>query len=387
MTGTNRIPWSRLVRALRAAAAAIVLVSLTIGLSGAWWEDWFGGNGSTEPAQERLPQGDTVTNPKTLLRRALPIDSEPAREFERHVEETVRLLRRRRWGAIEQNLQQAARLLRDRRSALMADVPQQHQAAAQELLPQLRSQLQQVEAAVADRDVERVRDERRELLERFDRLAEQMVAAFPYAIPERFDHLPRLKGRATVELETTQGTMTVVADGYSAPLTAGNFVDLVDRGFYDGLPFHRVRDFLAQTGNPQGAETGFIDPETGQERTVPLEIFVRGDRRPSYGQTLEEAGRYQAQPVLPFSANGTVALARPSDDPNGGSSQFFLLKYDSELTPPGFNVMDGRYAAFGYTIQGDEILQDLQEGDKIRSARVVRGLDDLVRPQGAPQTR
>ena len=136
-----------------------------------------------------------------------------------------------------------------------------------------------------------------------------------------------------------------------------------------------------QTGDPPGPEEGFIDPKTDQYRAVPLEVLVSGDSKPVYGVTLEDAGRYLDQPALPFSAYGAVAMARPSDDPNGGSSQFFFFLFDTELTPPGFNLMDGRYSVLGYVVEGKEVLEELTEGDKIVSAKVVNGVDKLVEPE------
>ena len=78
-----------------------------------------------------------------------------------------------------------------------------------------------------------------------------------------------------------------------------------------------------------------------------------------------------------------MALARPSIDPNGGSSQFFFFKFDTELTPPGFNLMDGRYSVFGYVVEGKEVLEKLTEDDKIISAQVVDGIENLVQPQAS----
>jgi len=53
-------------------------------------------------------------------------------------------------------------------------------------------------------------------------------------------------------VETDRGKITLVADGYSAPVTAGNCVDLVQRGFYDGLEFTRVEEFyVVQAGDPE----------------------------------------------------------------------------------------------------------------------------------------
>jgi peptidylprolyl isomerase len=208
-----------------------------------------------------------------------------------------------------------------------------------------------------------------------------MVDEFPFEIPEEYSDLPRLKGRATIDMETNKGDLTLVVDGYSAPITAGNFVDLVQREFYDGLPFIRSeQDYVLQAGDPPGPEDGFVDPETGVERTIPLEIKPKSEKEPIYGFTFEELGLYKTQPELPFSAYGTVAMARPENDNNGGSSQFFFFLFEPDLTPAGANLLDGRYAVFGYVLEGKDVLEDLQAGDEIISAKVVKGLDNLVVP-------
>jgi peptidylprolyl isomerase len=224
--------------------------------------------------------------------------------------------------------------------------------------------------------------ERKNLLDTVGELEELMVGSYPFEVPAEYDNLPQLKGRATIELTTTQGDITVIADGYSAPVTAGNFVDLVNKKFYDGLPFIRAEDFyVLQTGDPDGPEEGYIDPKTKAYRAIPMEILVKGDSLPVYGSTLEEIGRYMDDPILPFNAYGSLALARPGEDNNGGSSQFFFFLFEAELTPAGRNLLDGRYAVFGYTIEGKEVLRQLKAGDKILSARVVEGLENLVPPK------
>lgn len=62
-------------------------------------------------------------------------------------------------------------------------------------------------------------------------------------------------------------------------------------------------------------------------RRIPFEVMVKGDKQPFYEETLEDAGRFTDQPILPFNAYGTMALARGEFEANSGSSQvFWLLK-------------------------------------------------------------
>jgi len=220
--------------------------------------------------------------------------------------------------------------------------------------------------------------ERREALADIGRAEALLVGPFPFAIPSEFDSLPRLPGRATVRLTTTKGDLTTVVDGYNAPLTAGAFVDLVQRGFYDGLPFDRAEDFyVLQTGDPAGPQTGYVDGATKQERQVPLEIMVPGQEAPFYNQTFEDLGLFKAEPVLPFASKGTLGWAHSDKALDDGSSQFFLFLFEPELTPAGLNLIDGRYAAFGYVVDGLDVLEELTADDGIVKATVIEGADNL----------
>lgn len=89
---------------------------------------------------------------------------------------------------------------------------------------------------------------------------------------------------------------------------------------------------------------------------VPFEVKVVGDKEPVYDLNLEDLGRFNEQPVLPFNAYGTLAWARAEFDNNSASSQVFFLLKESELTPSGANLLDGRYAVFGYVVSGQDNL-------------------------------
>ena len=370
--------WNR--RSLTTILAALLLLPLAIGLSGAGWNI-----NPQHPVQIAvLAQGDAITDPNAILRYALPLDNDSVRDLQGYLEDISKYLRGKRWGAITRQVKDASRTLTLRGDEILEGVPQQYQPQAEGLIASIGDGIDQLRDAVEAKDREQVWIERRELLKQITDLEELMVEGFPFEVPEEYANLPQLKGRATVEIETTQGNLTLVVDGYSAPVNGGNFVDLVQQGFYDGLPFIRSEDnFVLQTGDPPGSDVGFIDPKTGKYRAIPLEVLIEGEEEPIYGMTLEEAGVYLPELALPFNAYGAVALARPDTDPNGGSSQFFFFKFDRELTPPGFNLMDGRYSVFGYLVKGQEVLDKLTDEDKIISARVVDGLENLVESQAS----
>ncbi|MDZ8055372.1 MAG: peptidylprolyl isomerase [Aulosira sp. ZfuVER01] len=360
---------------LKNSLMAILLVTIFLGISTAGW---------TPSSSAALPAGNAITDGRSLLRYALPIDNEPVRQLQASLEDISNQLRaNRRWGAISKDLSKASRVL-DQPSKILASVPEERQPQAKAWIEELQSGVNTLQELVKVKDKEQIQAERNKLLNLVTLIEESMVKEFPFEVPKEYSNLPQLKGRATVDIKTNKGNLTVVVDGYSAPVTAGNFIDLVQRGFYNGLEFTRSEEsYFLQTGDPPGKDVGFIDPKTGKYRSIPLEVLVEGDKAPTYGITLEEAGRYIDMPVLPFSSFGAVVMARPESQVNGASSQFFFFLFEPELTPAGRNLLDGRYAVFGYLTEGQEVLDQLKAGDKIESATVVRGIENLVQPQAA----
>jgi peptidyl-prolyl cis-trans isomerase B (cyclophilin B) len=189
--------------------------------------------------------------------------------------------------------------------------------------------------------------------------------------------LPRLDGKATVVLTVKGAPITIEVNGTDAPITAGNFVDLVEKKVYDGLVFHRVvrepQPFVVQGGDPQGKNPnfpleqlgtgGYIDPATSQPRNIPLEIKPENATQPVYGKTLEGV-----KPKLKH-IRGAVAMAR-SSYPDSASSQFYIALSD-------LNFLDGNYAVFGTVTQGMDVVDKIQQGDRIDSAKVTQGLENL----------
>ena len=361
-----------LISAARQAISSILaLFVVVIGLTG--WQP---------KASAILAQGDAVTDPQAILRYALPIENDSVRKLQRSLEGISSKLRAKRWKNISRNITDASFVLSARRDKLLASVPEARQARAEELIEELARGTTELKEIVDTKDREGTYIKRKELLDLVTELEELMVVGYPFDVPAEYSNLPQLLGRATVEIETNKGNLEVVIDGYSAPVNGGNFVDLVERGFYDGLDFNRAEDFyILQAGDPPGEADGFIDPKTNEYRAIPIEVLVKGDELPVYGETLEELGRYLDVPAIPFNSYGAMALARPANDPNGGSSQFFFFKFDTEITPPGYNLMDGRYSVFGYLTKGKEVLEELTAGDKIISAKVVDGIENLKEPE------
>ncbi|MFM9100461.1 MAG: peptidylprolyl isomerase [Cyanobium sp.] len=325
-----------------------------------------------------LPQGNAVKDPEAILRNALPINAPQLQSLQHRLESTSDDLRAKRWKPLAGAVTRSQSLLTTQQAAILEDFTPPERAWAGEQLDQLENQLRAVALAAEAQDRDAFLASRRTALATIGDLEARLVDAFPFPIPAEFDALPRLLGRATVSISTSKGDLTAVIDGYNAPLTGGAFVDLVQRKFYDGLPFTRAEDFyVLQTGDPKGDAMGYVDAKTGQERHVPLEIRIAGDAEPLYNETFEDVGRYKAEPVLPFATYGTLGLAHSEEHLDDGSSQFFFFLYEAELTPAGLNLVDGRNAAFGYVVEGMDVLHELGVEDRILSATVVDGADNL----------
>jgi cyclophilin family peptidyl-prolyl cis-trans isomerase len=146
-----------------------------------------------------------------------------------------------------------------------------------------------------------------------------------------------------VKIVTNKGDITVELYEDKAPLTAGNFLDLVSRGFYDGLSFHRYEPgFVIQGGDPKGnGSGGFIDPQSGRERRIKLEV----------------------SPDLKHGEAGALAMAR-TQVPDSASSQFYIT-----LGPAAF--LDMQYAVFGRVVEGMDTVKTLRAGDRMQSAAVT----------------
>jgi peptidyl-prolyl cis-trans isomerase B (cyclophilin B) len=128
------------------------------------------------------------------------------------------------------------------------------------------------------------------------------------------------------KIDTSEGSFVVRLDGKAAPVTVANFLDLVEKGFYEGLKFHRiVSDFMIQGGDPSGDGTG------GPGYTIKAEIG------------------------LPHT-KGAIAMARLGDEVNpnreSSGSQFYVTLDDVPF-------LDGQYTVFGYVTKGIEVVDKI----------------------------
>ena len=127
------------------------------------------------------------------------------------------------------------------------------------------------------------------------------------------------------------GVIALELDSAAAPLSVDNFLKLAGEGYYDGLTFHRIMEgFMMQGGAPKSIED-MADP-------IPGEFLLNGWDNPI------------------SHVRGVISMAR-AQDPNSGSSQFFIVHEDSTF-------LDGNYAAFGHVTRGIEVVDAVCESSR-----------------------
>jgi cyclophilin family peptidyl-prolyl cis-trans isomerase len=159
-----------------------------------------------------------------------------------------------------------------------------------------------------------------------------------------------------VTLDTTKGKVVLELFEDDAPNTVANFVNLVEKGFYDGVVFHRVIDkFMAQGGDPTGSGGG------GPGYTIKCECTKPGYRKHE---------------------RGAISMAHAGRDTGG--SQFFITFV---ATPH----LDGNHTVFGRVVEGMENVDKLnrtdagKKADSITKATVVRKRDHEYKPVTGPR--
>lgn len=173
-------------------------------------------------------------------------------------------------------------------------------------------------------------------------------AKLPYT-PSKPDPLPQ------VLMKTTMGDLKIELFEDHCPNAVANFVELVEKNFYNGLFFHRVvPDFCVQGGDPKGDGTG------GPGYMLPPE-FYEGYKKNEYG---------------------TLAMAKPGNTTDQSGSQFY---FNVNKAPGGNKTLDGKHVVFGKVIDGMDVLEKManvkvvgsspQEPLKMLSVTVIRKRD------------
>jgi peptidyl-prolyl cis-trans isomerase B (cyclophilin B) len=148
----------------------------------------------------------------------------------------------------------------------------------------------------------------------------------------------------TAEIITDKGSMKVEFYEKDAPKTVKNFIDLAEKGFYDGLSFHRViPDFVIQGGCPNSREGAKGTPGTGG---------------PGYKIDCELNGENQ------FHDRGVLSMAHAGR--NTGGSQFFVCHSRKNTAH-----LDRVHTCFGKVVEGLDVIDQIKAGDRIQKITVT----------------
>ncbi len=138
-----------------------------------------------------------------------------------------------------------------------------------------------------------------------------------------------------VEMKTSKGTMKIELFEKDAPNTVANWMSLINKKFYDGLTFHRViPNFMIQGGCPEGTGRG------GPGYTIKCE-------------TKGNPNKHQ---------RGSLSMAHAGKDTGG--SQFFICHSPQ-------SHLDGVHTVFGKVIEGVDVVDKIQQGDRMEEVRVI----------------
>ncbi|WP_269625253.1 peptidylprolyl isomerase [Prochlorococcus marinus] len=178
---------------------------------------------------------------------------------------------------------------------------------------------------------------------------------------------PCLKSNEYVLLITNKGNIKLELYGELAPITVGNFIDLVEKGVYNKTIFNRVikqpYPFLIRGGDNSLIENknNLQDTKTGKIRYIPLEIKLKTNNLPTYGKEIDASS--QINNIELKHKRSYLSMAR-SKSVNSASLQFYiLLKSLPEL--------DGRFSVFGKVISGMNIVDLIEEEDFIIEAKRI----------------
>ena len=156
---------------------------------------------------------------------------------------------------------------------------------------------------------------------------------------------------ATMEVENF-GTVKIELYPDLAPETVANFITLANRGFYDGLTFHRVvKDFMIQGGDPEGTGQGsakISDLKDGGEDTA---YSIKGE---FVANGVNNTLKFE-EGVIGMARNDYTSYSSTltEESYNSGSSQFFIMTADN-------TSLNGYYTSFGKVIEGMDVIHNIE---------------------------
>eukprot|EP01040_Poterioochromonas_malhamensis_P011667 gene11667-12732_t len=176
----------------------------------------------------------------------------------------------------------------------------------------------------------------------------------------------------TATFTTTAGNFTVELYTDTMPVTAWNFIDLAQNGFYNGLHFHRViKDFMNQFGcphsrDPNSSRAGTGGPAPNTKYNVPGKGEISRNREGSIPDEFREPNcpRYSNEP-------GTLSMAN-TGQPNSGGSQFFINTVHNSFLDFWDRSTPSQHPVFGKVVQGMDVVNAINSSKVDRNDRPLK---------------
>jgi cyclophilin family peptidyl-prolyl cis-trans isomerase len=360
------------------------------------------------------PNAKIPRTPEAALRRSTPVVNAQMTDIQSKLEEVAYLLRipqRKQWDKMQADIEACRDAIANQRPEIFRDVSESKEELVKETLEDVDTALQQMLRGITYKDSGYCGKYLNSALNSVSLIELSQVRSLPYSVPRSLANYPVLTGRAQVKFtirsgsadrmflfqdqELSQdpvGSFTVDLDGFTSPITSGQFLANVRNGLYSGT---KVNEDYNQSSLITNVTSDPVTPPVAENdessskgySNLPLEIFQTGEFEPSYNTTLDVLN--MEYPVLPMSIYGAVVMCH--DDTNGDSyksskDNFFIYKFDKSMGGlSGLSFEEGQFTVVGYVTAGSDLVQQIKSGDVIEKVEILSGEERLKEPFPPPR--
>jgi peptidylprolyl isomerase len=355
-------------------------------------------------------KGDPLREAEEAMRHSLPNTGLATWEIAEVLEPIEKQIKQGNWDQAQLQTAKALEILKANESKWQEQFPAAAKARGSQAIADTRKSLTALQDYLKTKKFVDARLQVTRTQWTLDMVRLSLTDDFKVDIPAQYKNLPHLNGgwvMVKVHMVPERNSFIALMDGYNAPITAGNFVDLVNRGFYNGMKIDEAERFVeVRVGDESSA---FKDPATGKTRTIPFEIRpAKSEGNVNLSPVIEQRVRYVQQrylddpakfeeemtklynkyvnqdvkplvygktidglSALPFGPAGLFGTVTKKGEPNSASSRFFISFSDPDIVPTGSNIFDGKYATFGYVTQNINGVRALRKDDVIKKIEVL----------------
>ena len=350
------------------------------------------------------PNANIPRSPEAALRRSTPVVNAQMTDIQKKLEEVAYLLRipqRKQWDKMQTNIEACRDAISNNKGDIFRDVPESKAELVKETLEDVDTAMQQMLRGITYKDSAYCGKYLNSALNSVSLIELSQVRSLPYSVPRTYAKYPVLTGRAQVRFtirsgskdrmylfqdqdQESTGSFTIDLDGFTSPITSGQFLTNVKKGLYSGTTVNEDYNQSALITNVSSPPVRVDGDETYSN--LPLEIFQTGEFEPMYNTTLDVLN--MEYPVLPMSIFGAVVMCHDDtgDSYKSSKDNFFIYKFDKSMGGlSGLSFEEGQFTVVGYVTDGSELIEQIKSGDVIDKVEILSGQDRLKEPFPPPQ--